>query len=348
MSIETNTVVKTNELQTEPEWQALLESDDALLRIHNLHVEYRTEKAVVYALNGMDLVIQKGQSIGLVGETGAGKTTAALSVLNIMPRSIGFITDGSIEFDKKDVQKMPQSELKELRGGKISMIFQNPLTALNPVFTVGEQIAMVLRVHQHLKRKEALVRASELLEMVGIASYRVKDYPFQFSGGMRQRVGIAAALACNPMLLIADEPTTALDVTIQAQILELMRNLQSQYTTSLLMITHNLGIIAELCQFVAVMYAGRVIEYGSVESVFSSPKHPYTSGLLGALPNLEGPRERLMSIPGMIADPRHLPSGCAFHPRCNDCQEDCKTKQPMMTLAGVGHFVACFARGSNS
>ena len=323
------------------EWQALL-NEEALLRITDLHVEYRTERAKSHALNGLDLMIHKGESVGLVGETGAGKTTAALSILNLLPRDIGFITGGALEFEGRNIQKLSERELKEMRGGKISMIFQNPLTALNPVFTVGEQIAMVLRVHQKLNRKQAINRACELLEMVGIARHRVKDYPFQFSGGMRQRVGIAAALACNPKLLIADEPTTALDVTIQAQILELMRKLQEQYTTSLLMITHNLGIIAELCQQVAVMYAGRVIEYGSVKSVFSSPRHPYTIGLLGALPSLEGSRERLAAIPGTIADPRNLPAGCPFHPRCTICVENCDKNQPPMSQVGDGHFVACF------
>jgi peptide/nickel transport system ATP-binding protein len=325
------------------DWRALLDTEGALLRIVDLHAEYRTERAKVLALNGMDLVIHRGQSMGLVGETGAGKTTAALSVLNILPKDIGFVTGGNIEFDGKAIKDMSKAELRDMRGSRISMIFQNPLTALNPVFTVGEQIAMVLRGHQKLGAKQAMVRAGELLETVGIASYRVKDYPMQFSGGMRQRVGIAAALACNPMLLIADEPTTALDVTIQAQILELMRNLQEQYTTSLLMITHNLGIIAELCQHVAVMYAGRVIEYGSVKSVFSSPRHPYTVGLLGALPALEGPRTKLTVIPGTIADPRNLPKGCAFHPRCARCGENCKEAQPMMSNVESGHYVACFA-----
>ena len=334
--------VIAEESRMSPEWRSILDSGDALLRIAGLRVEYRTEKARVFALNGMDLVVHKGQSLGLVGETGAGKTTAALSVLNVLPKDVGFLTDGVIEFDGKNVQKMSRSELRDLRGGRIAMVFQNPLTALNPVFTVGEQIALVLRVHQNLNKRQALIRAGELLEVVGIPAYRVKDFPMQFSGGMRQRVGIAAALACNPMLLIADEPTTALDVTIQAQILELMRGLQEKYTTSLLMITHNLGIIAELCQQVAVMYAGRIIEYGSVTSVFTSPKHPYTVGLLGALPTLEGSRERLTAIPGTIADPRNLPPGCPFHPRCEHCQEKCKEKQPLMTNTGDGHFVECF------
>ena len=337
----TTPVNKEEELS---EWQALLKKEDVLLRINDLHVEYRTERAVVRALNGMNILIHKGESLGLVGETGAGKTTAALSILKLLPEEISSITGGSIEFDGKGVHLMSQSELTDMRGGKVSMIFQNPLTALNPVFTVGEHIAMVLRVHQKLRNREAMERAAELLEMVGIAGSRVKEYPFQFSGGMRQRVGIAAALACNPMLLIADEPTTALDVTIQAQILELMRKLQTQFDSSLLMITHNLGIIAQLCQQVAVMYAGRVIEYGAVKDVFSSPQHPYTVGLLGALPNLKGPRERLTAIPGIIANPQNLPSGCAFHPRCADCGERCKTEQPLMKHVGNNHFVECFMR----
>ena len=233
-------------------------------------------------------------------------------------------------------------QIRKKRGNKIAMVFQNPLTALNPVFTVGEQIAMVLRVYRGMGRKEAMQYAGKLLEQVGIASYRVKDYPNQFSGGMRQRVGIAAAIACSPELLIADEPTTALDVTIQAQILELMKELQTRHSTSLLMITHNLGIISELCQKVAVMYAGRIIEYGTVAAVFRDPLHPYTRGLLGALPNLEGPRERLVAIPGKMADSQNLPSGCFFHPRCEETCGKCGSEQPAMCKISDDHYVACF------
>ena len=229
-----------------------------------------------------------------------------------------------------------------MRGKKVSMIFQNPLTALNPVFTVGEQIAMVLGAHERIGRKEAMERAGQLLELVGIPKNRVYDYPNQFSGGMRQRVGIAASLACNPELLIADEPTTALDVTIQAQILELMKNLQMQYKTSLLMITHNLGIISELCQKVAVIYAGRIIEYGTVKDVFSDPAHPYTRGLLGALPSVDEDKERLTAIPGDIADPRNLPEGCRFHPRCQYVTEKCKIEQPKMIPISENHFIECW------
>jgi peptide/nickel transport system ATP-binding protein len=327
------------------EWQDVMDGD-ALLKITDLRVHFETERALVKALNGVDLLIRKGESLGLVGETGAGKTTIALSILNLLQREAADIKEGSsILYDGKSVFDMTEKELRDMRGGKVSMVFQNPLTALNPVFTVGEQIGMVLRVHQGLKDAEALKRAGELLEMVGIAGNRIKDYPFQFSGGMRQRVGIAAALACNPQLLIADEPTTALDVTIQAQILELMRGLQNKYSTSLLMITHNLGIISELCPQLAVMYAGRIIEYGRAKDVFESPQHPYTLGLLGALPALEGPRNRLTAIPGVIADASNLPGGCAFHPRCKHCREECKTRQPAMKHVKDGHFVACFNNG---
>ncbi len=324
------------------------EEDDKLLEIQDLVVEYMTERAVVHAVNGLNLVIHKGESLGLVGETGAGKTTTALATLNILPKPAGEVVSGDVKFHGKSVFEMTDNELRDMRGGKISMIFQNPLTALNPVFTIGEQIAMVLRLHQGLNRKQAMKRAGELLEMVGIASYRIKDYPNQFSGGMRQRVGIAAGLACNPELLIADEPTTALDVTIQAQILELMKEMQTRYSSSLLMITHNLGIISELCQKVAVMYAGRVIEYGTVKAVFTNPQHPYTIGLLGALPTLDGDKDRLNAIPGRIADAQDLPTGCRFHPRCEHCTAQCENTQPPMVKLSDDHYVACYAANTMS
>lgn len=315
-----------------------------ILEIKDLRVQFQTERATSSALNGVTLSIGKGESLGLVGETGAGKTTTALSILRLLPES-AHILSGSIQFDGESILDMSERELRKKRGSKIAMVFQNPLTALNPVFTVGEQIAMVLRTHRGMGRKEAMTYAGELLEQVGIASYRVKDYPNQFSGGMRQRVGIAAAIACNPELLIADEPTTALDVTIQAQILELMKQLQTNHQTSLLMITHNLGIISELCQKVAVMYAGRIIEYGTVKEVFRDPRHPYTRGLLGALPNLEGNRDRLVAIPGKIADSQNLPDGCHFHPRCEHKCAECETTQPEMIQVGEDHYVACFCGG---
>lgn len=315
-----------------------------LLEIKDLHVEYKTGRATAHALNGINLTVEKGEALGLVGETGAGKTTIALSALKLLPHDVGKVTGGTIAFDGRSVLDMNKKSLEEMRGNKISMIFQNPLSSLNPLFTVGEQISMVLRKHENLGKREAAGRAEELLELVGIPKYRLADYPHQFSGGMRQRVGIAAALACNPELLIADEPTTALDVTIQAQILELMKELQKQRSSSLLMITHNLGIIAELCQKVAVIYAGTIIEYGTVKEVFTNPRHQYTRGLLGAIPNLSGPRNRLAYIPGNVANASSLPSGCKFHPRCGCCRDRCKTEMPPLLEYDKGHLVACWER----
>lgn len=321
---------------------------EKLLEIKNLTVEYRTERAVAKALNNLNLIINKGESVGLVGESGAGKTTTALSILNLLPKKVGHILSGEILFNGDPVLKMSNKQITDIRGNKIAMIFQNPLTSLNPVFTVGEQIAMVLRKHKKLNNKEAFEEAKKLLEVVGIAGERVHDYPSQFSGGMRQRVGIASAIACNPELLIADEPTTALDVTIQAQILELMKELQKKYSTSLMMITHNLGIISELCEKVAVMYAGAVIEYGTVKEVFRNPCHPYTVGLLGAIPSLEGKRERLTAIPGNVADAQNLPDGCGFHPRCQKLYESCKHQMPGMYCINENHYVACARYAENA
>ena len=317
---------------------------EPLLEIKDLHVEYKTGRATDRALNGINLTIGKGEALGLVGETGAGKTTIALSTLKLLPQDVGKVTKGSIRFNGQSILDMHEKELEGMRGNKISMIFQNPLSSLNPLFTVGEQISMVLRKHNSMSKKEAAKKAQELLEMVGIAKYRLEDFPHQFSGGMRQRVGIAAALACNPELLIADEPTTALDVTIQAQILELMKELQRQRSSSLLMITHNLGIIAELCQKVAVIYAGTIIEYGTVEEVFTNPQHWYTKGLLGAIPKLTGPRNRLAFIPGTVANANDLPSGCKFHPRCQHCTQQCREQIPELFEYTAGHQVACWER----
>ena len=317
---------------------------EPLLEIKDLHVEYKTGRATARALNGINLTIGKGEALGLVGETGAGKTTIALSTLKLLPQDVGKVTKGSIRFNGQSILDMHEKELEGMRGNKISMIFQNPLSSLNPLFTVGEQISMVLRKHNSMSKKEAAKKAQELLEMVGIAKYRLEDFPHQFSGGMRQRGGIAAALACNPELLIADEPTTALDVTIQAQILELMKELQRQRSSSLLMITHNLGIIAELCQKVAVIYAGTIIEYGTVEEIFTNPQHWYTKGLLGAIPKLTGPRNRLAFIPGTVANANDLPSGCKFHPRCQHCTQQCREQIPELFEYTAGHQVACWER----
>ena len=318
-------------------------ANDILLQIRDLSVEYRSGGHVAKAVNHLNLMIRKGEALGLVGESGAGKTSTALSALNLLPPHVSYITSGDVEFKGKSVFRMKKKELADLRGNEIAMVFQNPLTSLNPVFTVGEQIAMVFRQHRNMNKQEALDAAGKMLLQVGIPDYRLKDYPHQFSGGMRQRVGIAAALACSPELLIADEPTTALDVTIQAQILELMKKLQREYSTSLLMITHNLGIIAELCQRVAVMYSGSIVEYGSVEEVFTHPLHPYTRGLLNAIPKLSGPRDRLECIPGLVANAQNLPNGCRFHPRCALCAENCAAHAAPMREINPNHYVACWA-----
>ncbi len=314
---------------------------DTLLEIKDLHVQYKTGRATTYALNGVNLTIEAGQALGLVGETGAGKTTTALATMGLVPKDVGRITGGDVFFHGKSIKNMSEKELRSIRGSKISMIFQNPLTSLNPVFTIEEQITMVLRTHEKMSKAEARKRAGDLLEMVGILRDRLDDYPGQLSGGMRQRVGIAAALACSPELLIADEPTTALDVTIQAQILELMKDLQKNLDSSLLVITHSLGIIAELCQKVAVMYAGQIVEYGTVEEVFHNPTHWYTQGLLGAIPKLTGERDRLANIPGSMANNKEPLVGCPFAPRCTHCLEICKQKAPGIIHLNGEHWVAC-------
>lgn len=319
---------------------------DYILQVEDLHVEYKSERAIGKALNGVSFSLCRGESLGMVGESGAGKTTTALSILKLLPEDTAAVTNGDIRFKGKSIFSMTKQELLDMRGGKISMIFQNPLTALNPVFTIGEQIAVVSRLHKKMNPKEAMEDAKRMLELVGIHGSRVKDYPNQFSGGMRQRVGIAAALVANPEILIADEPTTALDVTIQAQILELMKKLQKEYSTATIMITHNLGIVSELCQKVAVMYGGRIIEYGTVRDVFQNPIHPYTKGLLGALPSPEGEKkERLTAIPGQVASAHNLPSGCAFHPRCTFCKEICRKEIPDMVYVNEKHAVSCCRYG---
>ncbi|MGE5613222.1 MAG: ABC transporter ATP-binding protein [Bacillota bacterium] len=312
-----------------------------LLEISDLHVEYKVGKSVARALNGVDLTIRKGEALGLVGESGAGKTTTALSILKLLPKRNATIKKGSIMFEGKDIIKAKEPEMMKLRGQGISMVFQNPLTSLNPVFTVGEQIGMSLKSHTKLSAAEIKERTCRLLEEVGINRIRVNDYPNQFSGGMRQRVGIAAALACNPKLIIADEPTTALDVTIQAQILDLIKKIINERNSSMLMITHNLGIVGELCNRVAVMYAGRIIEIGTIKEVFKNPLHPYTRGLFSSIPKLKGERKPLEIIPGSIASALHVPGGCPFHPRCAKCSEICKTEIPKQVKAGVDHWVAC-------
>lgn len=316
-------------------------SEKNLLEIKDLTIHYVTEDGTVHAVENMSLEVGKGETLGLVGETGAGKTTTALGIMQLVPDPPGKIISGEIIFEGEDLLKKNQQELRKVRGNKISMIFQDPMTSLNPVMTVGDQIAEVIKLHQKVNAKEASIKAAEMLETVGIPGARAKDYPHQFSGGMRQRVVIAIALACNPALLIADEPTTALDVTIQAQVLELMKKLKEEFKTSMIMITHDLGIVADVCDKVAIMYAGKVVEYTDKRKLFTNPKHPYTVGLFNSIPNIEEDEDRLNPIKGLMPDPTNLPSGCPFHPRCPKATAECSTRVPKTTEVEPGHYVNC-------
>lgn len=309
--------------------------------IKNLVVEFRTDYGVVQALNGLDLEIEPGKTLGLVGETGAGKTTTGLSLLRLIPDPPGVIVSGSIKLDGRDILAMSEKELREIRGKKVAMIFQDPMTSLDPVMTVENQIAEVIKLHEEGSRQDHLKRAREMLELVGIPGSRGGEYPHQFSGGMKQRVVIAMALACNPELLIADEPTTALDVTIQAQVLEMMKGLRDKYNTSMLMITHDLGIVAEICDKVSVIYAGHVIEHGTLNDIFKNTRHPYTEGLFNSLPDLKNRQAELKPIKGLMPDPSNLPKGCAFCPRCEYAMEICKTQKPERVYRNETHYVEC-------
>lgn len=288
-------------------------------------------------------MIHKGEAMGLVGETGAGKTTTALSILNILPEKVGQITSGSVVYGGKDVRTMNKRELRAMRGKQISMIFQDPMTSLNPIITVGDQIGEMLKLHfKNMGKEERAQRTDEILRLVGIPAERKNEYPFQFSGGMKQRIGIAIALVCQPDLLIADEPTTALDVTIQAQILQLMRELKQNFNTAMIMITHDLGIVAETCDSVSVMYAGEIIESGTVEDVFQKiDNHPYTVGLFNCIPKLDSTEKRLTPIEGFVVDPTNLPTGCKFHDRCPYATERCGSELPKGYKKGT-HEIKCF------
>ena len=318
---------------------------ELILDLKDLVVHYETEDAVVHAVNGISLQVGKRRTLGLVGETGAGKTTTARAILNLVPNPPGVIKQGEIYLDGTDVLKMSPSELEKMRGNEVAMIFQDPMTALNPVMTVGDQIGESIQLHQHVSAKEAFEKAKEMLKMVGIAESRAYDYPHQFSGGMKQRVVIAIALACSPKLLIADEPTTALDVTIQAQVLELMKELIRDHDMSMILITHDLGVVAEVCEDVAVMYAGRIVEQGTADDVFNHTRHPYTEGLFDSLPNLKQRGEELVPIRGLMPDPSDLPPGCAFAPRCPYATERCSREVPKLRPAegSPEHMVACCA-----
>lgn len=314
-----------------------------LLDIRNLSVRFNTDSGIVHAVNNLNLSLRRGKALGFVGETGAGKTTTALAVLQLIQSPPGEITNGEIFFDGQDVMKMTEAEKRDIRGSKIAMIFQDPMTSLNPIMTVEEQIMEMISLHSDFKGEAVRKRAHEMLALVGIRPERGKEYPHQFSGGMRQRVGIAIALACEPTLLIADEPTTALDVTIQAQVLDLIKNLQKIVNTSLLLITHDLGIVAEICDEVAIMYAGRLVEYSDIRQLYSKPMHPYTQGLFNAVPKLDSePGGKLAVISGLMPDPTDLPKGCRFSPRCPYAQDICHEKACGMKEYEPNHFVDCF------
>ena len=309
-------------------------------------MQYKSGDVPVCAVNGIDLSLNKGETLGLVGETGAGKTTTALAILRLLPERTGRIPEGSITFDGQNLLEMSEEEMRTLiRGEKISMIFQDPMTSLNPVMTVGEQIAEAIEYHNSTRDDEQQIpvdeRVNEVLEMVGIPASRKDEYPHQFSGGMKQRVVIAMALSCEPELLIADEPTTALDVTIQAQVLAMMSELRDKLGTAMILITHDLGIVASICDKVAIMYAGKIIEAGTLEDIYVNKEHhPYTVGLFGAIPNLKVETKRLAPIEGLMPDPSDLPSGCYFHDRCPHCMEICKKEYPEVYTDGT-HSIAC-------
>ena len=323
------------------------EEEKEILNIEDLRVRFETEDGIVYAVNGVNLKLGYRKTLGLVGETGAGKTTTALAMLRLVPNPPGVVECKKLEIGGRDIREISIDELEQVRGKEISMIFQDPMTALNPVFTVGEQIAESIEIHEKCSKEKAIEKAGDMLELVGIPRQRANEYPHQFSGGMKQRVVIAIALACNPRLLIADEPTTALDVTIQAQVLELMAELKEKYNTSMIMITHDLGIVAEVCDDVAVMYAGRIVEQGSLEEVFGKTMHPYTEGLFNSLPNIKNRQAKLKPIHGLMPDPTEIPVGCPFAPRCNYATEACKKAIPELKCVDGTHFVACSAYDNN-
>lgn len=319
------------------------------LSVRDLIVEYSSGGEIVQAVNGVSFELKKGETLGLVGETGAGKTTIAKAILRILPTPPARMPKGEIVLDGNNLTSISEKEMQKIRGNKIAMIFQDPMTALNPTMTVGDQINEVVLQHNDFTREQAQERTIEMLEMVGISSLRFHDYPHQFSGGMKQRVVIAMALACNPELLLADEPTTALDVTIQAQVLEMIKELRNKFNTSMILITHDLGVVAETCDKVAVIYAGEIVESASKEQLFRNPQHPYTKGLFGALPKLDDDSRRLSPIKGLPPDPTHLPEGCKFCPRCpHECKRGETETAPMIEVE-PGHFVRCirFEKGGN-
>ena len=311
------------------------------LNVKDLVVEYTSGGQTIHAVNGVSFQINKGETLGLVGETGAGKTTIAKAILQILPDPPAKVRQGEIVLDGADVLKLPEQELLKIRGSKISMIFQDPMTALNPIMSVGSQITEVILLHNQIDESAAVDRACEMLEMVGIPRQRYVEFPHQFSGGMKQRVVIAMALACNPELLLADEPTTALDVTIQAQVLDMINELKAKYNTTMILITHDLGVVAETCEKVAIIYAGSIMECGTKEDIFLNAQHPYTHGLFGSIPKLDDKSKRLHPIPGLPPDPTNLPQGCPFAPRCARATEECRKKDIPVQQVNATHTVRC-------
>jgi oligopeptide/dipeptide ABC transporter ATP-binding protein len=316
-----------------------------LLEVRGLRTSFAVEGGEFHAVDGVDFVLERGRTLGIVGESGCGKSVTALSIMGLVPQPPGRIAGGEVLFEGTDLLKLPPERMRDLRGDQLSMIFQEPMTSLNPAFTIGDQITEAILRHQDVSAAKAREQAIEMLERVRIPSphQRIDDYPHKLSGGMRQRVMIAMALACIPKLLIADEPTTALDVTIQAQILELMRALRSELGTAIVLITHDLGVIAELADEVIVMYAGRVVERCAVPALFADPQHPYTIGLLGSIPRLEFDQDRLTAIEGFVPDAASMPEGCSFHPRCPFAEDRCRVAPPpALREVRPGHHAACW------
>jgi peptide/nickel transport system ATP-binding protein len=316
----------------------------ALLEVKDLHTYFAADEGEFRAVDGVSFSLDRGRTLGIVGESGCGKSVTSLTIMGLVPQPPGRIAGGKVMFDGTDLLQLDNAEMSELRGNRLSMIFQEPMTSLNPVFTVGDQIIEGIRRHRKISQAEARERAIEMLRRVRIPSpeRRIDEYPHKLSGGMRQRVMIAMALACDPQLLIADEPTTALDVTIQAQILELMRALRDELGTSIILITHDLGVIAELAQDVVVMYAGRIVEQVAVTGLFADPQHPYTIGLLGSIPKLHETQDRLAAIEGVVPSPMAMPQGCKFNPRCPFAVDRCRAEEPPLMEVRPGHLAACW------
>ena len=317
--------------------------DSNLLEIKDLCVQYKTHNGTVYAVNGVNLTLQKGETLGLVGETGAGKTTTALSILRLLPDRIGEIKSGSILLDGEEITKISEAEMRNIRGNKVSMIFQDPMTSLNPILPVGQQIGEAVLLHTDLNKEEREKRVDEMLTAVGLQPSRKNEYPHQFSGGMKQRIVIAIALACNPELLLADEPTTALDVTIQSQVLQMMNDLKKRFNTGMILITHDLGVVAQTCDKVAIMYAGHIVENGTVQDIYESAQHhPYTVGLFHSIQEMNKDSNRLAPIPGLMPDPMIRQEGCSFSDRCPKCSERCRREKPGNYTVSNSHTISCF------